>query len=421
MVNIIFDASVLASSYYKTSNRSGIFFVARNVLNGFVKQKNVKVNLYFSPKMSNPFDLFKIKNNYPNLQVIQNIPKCEFLKKVNSYFWNLFDKYHSHANIRKIFALGIIITNWYLRRILKRTNKNFTKCDVFFSPVYSIPNQIRAYQNISFFTILYDTIPFILGNYFNLEKESWFYDLTNSLNSKDNYFTISKSAKKDFCSLFNILNPNNLTVTYLAADSNYKHIEDSLLLNKIQNKYKLNKEKKYVFSLCTIEPRKNLIRAVRTFIEFINKNKINDLIWVMGGGQWDSFVEELEKQNIKWDTSLIIKAGYIDDEDLPVLYSNAEWFVYTSQYEGFGLPPLEAMQCGCPVITSNNSSLPEVVGDAGLMIDWDSDEQHIEAYEKYYFNKALRQENSLKGIERAKLFSWENTVDLMVEQMKKRI
>ena len=69
--------------------------------------------------------------------------------------------------------------------------------------------------------------------------------------------------------------------------------------------------------------------------------------------------------------------AYIDDEDLAPLYSGAEWFVFTSQYEGFGLPPLEAMACGCPVIASNNSSLPEVVGDAGIMIDWDSDEQHI--------------------------------------------
>ena len=111
-------------------------------------------------------------------------------------------------------------------------------------------------------------------------------------------------------------------------------------------------------------------------------------------------------------------AGYVDDDDLPILYSNAEWFVFTTQYEGFGLPPLEAMQCGCPVITSNNSSLPEVIGDAGIMIDWDSDEQHVEAYEKYYFKEELRKENSRKGLERAKLFSWKKTVDEMVEVMK---
>ena len=102
------------------------------------------------------------------------------------------------------------------------------------------------------------------------------------------------------------------------------------------------------------------------------------------------------------------------------MYSNAEWFVYTSQYEGFGLPPLEAMQCGCPVITSNNSSLPEVVGDAGIMIDWDSDEQHIEAYEKYYFSDELKKNNSKKGLERAKSFSWKKTVDEMIKIMKER-
>ena len=100
------------------------------------------------------------------------------------------------------------------------------------------------------------------------------------------------------------------------------------------------------------------------------------------------------------------------------MYSGAEWFTYTSQYEGFGLPPLEAMSCGCPVITSNNSSLPEVVGDAGIMIDWDSDEQHIEAYEKYYFNRELRAEFAQKGLERAKQFSWEKCVDVMVTIFK---
>ena len=84
------------------------------------------------------------------------------------------------------------------------------------------------------------------------------------------------------------------------------------------------------------------------------------------------------------------------------------------------MPPLEAMQCGCPVITSNNSSLPEVVGDAGIMIDWDSDEQHIDAYEKYYFDENLRKENGRRGMERSKKFSWDMTVAKMIDVMKKR-
>ena len=113
------------------------------------------------------------------------------------------------------------------------------------------------------------------------------------------------------------------------------------------------------------------------------------------------------------------KAGYIDDEDLAPLYSGAEWFVYTSQYEGFGLPPLEAMSCGCAVITSNNSSLPEVAGDAGIMIDWDNEEEHVQAYEKYYFNPEIRNEYAQKGLERAKQFSWQKCTDEMVKVMVK--
>ena len=190
-------------------------------------------------------------------------------------------------------------------------------------------------------------------------------------------------------------------------------------LKAAKEKYHIPQEKKYVFSLCTLEPRKNLIRAVTTFILFLEKNHLTNLIFVLGGCAWNSFENQLKKNDkiSECYKKYVFHAGYVEDNDLPILYSNAEWFVYTSQYEGFGLPPLEAMQCGCPVITSNNSSLPEVVGDAGIMIDWDNDEQHIEAYENYYFNNELRKENSRKGLERARIFSWEKTAKQIIDKM----
>ena len=162
-----------------------------------------------------------------------------------------------------------------------------------------------------------------------------------------------------------------------------------------------------------------LIRSVKTFIEFIKKNNIDDLVYVLGGGAWAGFIEKLEKEVPDYQnySDKIIRAGYVADEDLETLYSGAEFFVYTSQYEGFGMPPLEAMKCGCPVITSNNSSLPEVVGDAGIMIDWDSDEQHIAAYEKYYFDKKYRDSMAKKGLERSKQFSWDKTVDVILDKI----
>lgn len=154
-------------------------------------------------------------------------------------------------------------------------------------------------------------------------------------------------------------------------------------------------------------------------MEFVRKNQIEDMVFVLGGGAWKDFIVQFEKELGTLPENLIYRAGYVAEEDLPALYSGAEWFVYTSQYEGFGLPPLEAMQCGCPVITSNNSSLPEVVGDAGIMIDFDSDGQHVKAYETYYYDETYRQEMAEKGLERAKLFSWEKTADIILGQMQK--
>jgi glycosyltransferase involved in cell wall biosynthesis len=107
----------------------------------------------------------------------------------------------------------------------------------------------------------------------------------------------------------------------------------------------------------------------------------------------------------------VIFTGYIPDHDLSAIYSGALAFVYPSLYEGFGLPPLEAMQCGTPVITSNTSSLPEVVCDAGLMINPSSRDDLCQAMLNLINQNNLRMELSQKGIERAKQFSWTKCAD----------
>ena len=218
------------------------------------------------------------------------------------------------------------------------------------------------------------------------------------------------------------INSKHIKTTLLACDERFKPVQLNIV-ERMKQKYNIPVGAKYIFSLCTLEPRKNLERVVKTFIRFIQKNNINDMYFVLGGGHWEEFIGKLEQEieNLGDYKDKLIKAGYIADEDLPSLYSGAEWFVYTSMYEGFGLPPLEAMSCGCPVITSNNTSLPEVVGDAGIMIDYDSDEQHIEAYEKYYFNPEIREEYRQKGLERAKLFSWKKCADQMLEVIKNNV
>ena len=220
-----------------------------------------------------------------------------------------------------------------------------------------------------------------------------------------------------------IIMASNLWESSLAVSENFYCDKNKEKRKYIFKKYKLPIDKKYVFSLCTLEPRKNLIMSVKSFIDFIDKNKINDLVFLLGGSHWDEFLSKLEKEmaNFNKYKNKIIRVGYIDDEDLSIFYSFSEFFVYPSLHEGFGLPVLEAMKCGVPVITSNNSSLPEVIGEAGIMINPKSKDELIKSFEKIYFNKNFKIELSKKGLERVKLFSWEKTVDIMINDMLDKI
>lgn len=423
-LNILFDASILVDGEIDHSARTGIYFVAHNVLMAFSKRPDLRVFLMASP--TRLAGLEHLINHYMSLSTELFIKPgllshgafgiLKIIRRLRKKFFNI-------AIVRKfLFCLELIleVVQEYVYNILyysPRFSKRLKKINVFFSPMSDAPWYIERSQ-IKSFIVLYDVIPFKLSEYANQKNNKWTHYF---LNSRNYYFAISEHTKKDFCELFPEIDEQRISISYLAADDVYCPIDDITRLSDVKKKYGIPSNKKFIFSLCTLEPRKNLIRAVKTFVMFAKKNIIDDLVFVLGGPSWKSFEERLQRDS---ETSelykkYVIQTGYVSDEDLPVLYGGAEWFVYTSQYEGFGLPPLEAMQCGCPVITSNNSSLPEVVGDAGIMIDWDSDEQHVEAYEKYYFNECLKKENIRKGIERAKMFSWKKTASKMIDVMKK--
>ena len=164
------------------------------------------------------------------------------------------------------------------------------------------------------------------------------------------------------------------------------------------------KKKKYILSLCTIGERKNLNFVIRNFSQFIKTHQIDDLVLVIAGSIWDSYKNKIKISN----KDAIIFTGYIDDEDIPNIFSKALIFVYPSLYEGFGLPVIEAMSYKTPVITSNTTSLPEVGGDASILIDPTSDDEILNAFQKLYYNYSLRQDLILKGELQSAKFSWDN-------------
>ena len=424
-MKLLYDASILANGCHPGGNRSGVYFTALNILKELIKREDVELTLYCRDEYY--IDLLKsLKIEFPNekFKIIEPCllsPKYELYKKLSDLRTESRNKKEKFIKfIIQIALLFISIDVKFSKLFKKEVHRNFGKYDVYFSPWAAPQKEIIHAKKIKRFVILYDLIPVVLEKYKSgAASGTWFREVLDSLNSDDYYFSISEFTRDDFLKYYPVITPEKFVTALLACNENFSpQIEEKIVKSK--EKYGIPLDKKYVFSLCTLEPRKNLIREVKTFVQFINKNNIEDIIFVLGGGHHDAFLAELKKEigSLKGYEDKIIHIGYVDDEDLAPLYSGAEWFVYTSQYEGFGLPPLEAMSCGCPVITSNNSSLPEVVADAGIMIDWDSDEQHIEAYEKYYFNPELRKQNSQKGLERAKMFSWEKCVNDMVNFMK---
>ena len=422
-LSLIYDATLIAN--VRGGKRTGTFFVADALLKEFLRCDDISLKIYCRSGDE--------KQARINLAPYLSKKNCEIIFVKRHFFgvqFRLFVKAvlrvlpkflttFLYSSAQKILALKqkAVVPNKVAPN--KKECLEKTENCVFFSPFFAPP---KEYLHLAKFLVIYDAIPLIFDEYRNNPGNYWFLELARKLDESYTCFAISSYTKTDFLKYLPHLKPENIIVTPLACDERFKPANADEIA-RARKKYNIPENKKYIFSLCTLEPRKNLIRAVKCFANFISKNNIDDLVFVLGGAHWDAFIEKLENEigsldeNIK---SRILKIGYVDDSDQAALYSGALFFVYTSAYEGFGLPPLEAMSCGTPVITSNNSSLPEVVGNAGIMIDYDDDAAHIKAYESYYYNENLRQENSKKGLERAKLFSWEKCADIMITEMKRR-
>lgn len=423
MINLIFDATILLNAQNRDAGRSGAFFVAQNVFKRLNNSKSFRVFVYY--------DWNNVDSCFQNLLKLDNesindfeAPLWKLCFKINKWMWKIHGRLYKKVLFRKPFALGILVTK-YLMCMFQRLRKDYIKqCSAYISPLNSVPLDIKRFTNLIFFTILHDTIPFWFIEDCGSAWANELNKVVRNVGSRDFFFCVSNNSFLDFHKINPEINSKNTIVTHLAAADEFSTGGDMDAILKIKKIYNIPEKKKYVFCLSSVSPRKNFDRMVKSFLSFVKSERLNDLVVVVGGAKSDRFVMSLKSENAFDDelvNSVVFPIGYINDDEKIALYQNALFFVYTSQYEGFGLPPLEAMQCGCPVIVSKNSSLPEVVGDAGLMIDWDSEPQHIEAYKKLYENSDIRQQMKEKGLIQSKKFSWNKTVSIMEKTIIEKI
>ncbi|MCT7982337.1 glycosyltransferase [Laspinema sp. A4] len=291
----------------------------------------------------------------------------------------------------------------------------YSEVDLFHSPYYFLP--VEKNQRPKIITI-YDLIPILYPEFFqNCENHS-LKQILSQLSPQDWAICISNHTKNDLCK-YALIPPERVFVTHLAADQDiFYPCLDGTKVSETLKKYSIPQEN-YILSLSTLEPRKNIEGVIQAFAKLLREQNIEQLNLVLVGSKgWDFNTIFTEIENHKWIQKRIFVTGYVADEDLAALYSGALVFVYPSFYEGFGLPPLEAMQCGVPVITSNTSSLPEVVGDAGIMMDPTDIEGLSQAILTLYNQPDLRQAMSFKSLEQAKKFSWDKCINETIAAYK---
>jgi glycosyltransferase involved in cell wall biosynthesis len=229
--------------------------------------------------------------------------------------------------------------------------------------------------------------------------------------------TVSEYSRQDLIRTYK-LSPEKVAVTYNGIESHFTP-QPASSEEAVETRRRFNISRDFLLAVGSLQPRKNLVRLIRAYAVLRRENSgFTPQLVIVGRKLWlaDEIFAEVRRQ--RWAEDVIL-TGYVADEDLPKLYRAATAFVYPSLFEGFGLPPVEAMACGTPVVTSNVSSLPEIVGDAAILIDPCDEQALAAALLRIVNDQPLRARLREQGIVQAAKFTWraaaEKTLQLYYE------
>jgi glycosyltransferase involved in cell wall biosynthesis len=343
----------------------------------------------------------KVKLNYPWL-FLNNVELQDF--KIPNRFFFVGARYFGQPKIDKLLG-GL---------------------DIYFNPHFFVaPLSRQCKKVITFHDLSFERYP----NFFSWRKRLWQKFLMNTRQEAkraDKIIAVSQSTKEDLVNLYGV-EPEKITVVYSGVGEQFRPMDsEQRTTDHIRKKYNL--PEKFILYFGTIEPRKNLVGLIKAFELLKAKLQIakpsqaypnSKFKLVIAGAEGWLYQDIFKAARESKCSQDIIFTGFIEEADKPYLYNLAELFVYPSFFEGFGFPPLEAMACGLPTIVSCNSSLPEVVDQAALMIDSSNIDELAWVMEMALTDHNLRQRLIQKGIEQARKFSWQRCAEKTLKVLTK--
>lgn len=275
-------------------------------------------------------------------------------------------------------------------------------CDLFHATDYLLPLLHHAKSVIT----IYDLTVLLFPEY-HLPLNRWYVSLMlpSFLRHAIRVIATSENTRRDIAQRMRI--PiEKIAVTYLGVNPTFHPIEDAMELARVRVRYNL--PPRFILYLGTIEPRKNLLTLLDAYHSLVSREHTMPKLVISGNRGWlhQPVFQHVRELGL---TEYVYFTGWVDDQDIPTLMNAATIFVYPSLYEGFGLPPLEAMACGTPVVCSSASSLPEIIGDGGLLVEPRNADAWAQAMTRLVDDEQMRADLRQRGIAQARRFSWERT------------
>lgn len=296
---------------------------------------------------------------------------------------------------------------WYRARLPISVQRFTGKLDLFHSPDFVLPPvsgnipTLLTVHDLSFVHFP-EVYPEVLVNYLN-KVVPW------SVGRATHILADSEATKQDLMAVWQVPS-EKISVLYSGVSEVFEKVENAGRITAVRHKYNLS-ESPYLLSVGTVQPRKNYQMLIQAFAPVADKFPHN--LYIAGGKGWlyDEMMAEIEKQGL---TDRVRFIGFVDDADLPTLYSAADLYLFPSIYEGFGLPMLEAMACGVPVIASNVSSLPEVGEGTAVLLPPHDPAKWTRKINELLADSEQKKQMTTSGYKQVQRFTWEKAANQLL-------